>query len=572
MPQALPKNHFNLVNYKAKLLQSQRFQSDSCIIAGNGPSAPFSNIPKDLIKKAIIMRCNWFFLEERPLFGKVVDYYFQSVYNQGLINNLKSADIQLKYDIKRYCMPFLLNEKEVGPDLNPVADHWAILATNSTLARFMMGRPLPTQGMQMIAFAAIMGFKKIYIAGIDMYSSKEKRYHYDLPLEVVNAVKEKDIKAGYEDKHSQETDLKFLETIQNLYDFTLIGLSDKMSTLKPFFANIESNKGGYHFEKSAIRNDHRDDAHAFITLADGMHAFGAVALARSIKKYSDKKLIVLYSTDSTPYICKELDNIILKKVDPIANPHQPKQRRFTYTFTKLRIFEVYNYERLAYLDADCVVMDNIDELFNSEEILVAPDWGNSMLSQDFNSGMIAFSPSRLLKERIFGLIENMPSNDGGDQGFLNEALRNKVTFVHPTFNTLKRLLKTSPTFINLEDVRVLHYVGNKPWDKRRDSLAYASLNRLWYEYLTEKELRLLIEIQKNPNRLKEIALSRKSIRCAVENDFYIEKNNRQLWKLVTRDLDASALEVLEKRSECATEKSQWTGSLYFLKTMSKYLK
>ena len=112
------------------------------------------------------MRCNWFFLEERPLFGKVVDYYFQSVYNQGLINNLRSADIQLKYDIKRYCMPFLLNEKEVGPDLNPVADHWAILATNSTLARFMMGRPLPTQGMQMIAFAAIMGFKKIYIAGI----------------------------------------------------------------------------------------------------------------------------------------------------------------------------------------------------------------------------------------------------------------------------------------------------------------------------------------------------------------------------------------------------------------------
>src|SRR3546814_7883802 len=88
-----------------------------------------------------------------------------------------------------------------------------------------MGRPLPTQGMQMIAFAAVLGFKKIYVAGIDLYEDAASRYAWNVPDEVRSQLKEKDYSGGYESNHDLEVDLMFLRAIREQYQFELIGLS-----------------------------------------------------------------------------------------------------------------------------------------------------------------------------------------------------------------------------------------------------------------------------------------------------------------------------------------------------------
>src|SRR3546814_9720048 len=77
-----------------------------------------------------------------------------------------------------------------------------------------MGRPLPTQGMQMIAFAAVLGFKKIYVAGIDLYEDAASRYAWNVPDEVRSQLKEKDYSGGYESNHDLEVDLMFLRAIR----------------------------------------------------------------------------------------------------------------------------------------------------------------------------------------------------------------------------------------------------------------------------------------------------------------------------------------------------------------------
>ena len=124
---AHPKNHLDLQGYKDRLLKNQRFQSDSCLIVGNGPSAS-EPIPKEIIECSIIMRCNWFFLEDGLPYGNTIDYYFQSVYNKELYLQLQSYAMKSKYDIKRYCSPFQLGGEEKGLFLFPTADHWAVLS------------------------------------------------------------------------------------------------------------------------------------------------------------------------------------------------------------------------------------------------------------------------------------------------------------------------------------------------------------------------------------------------------------------------------------------------------------
>src|SRR3546814_7605392 len=95
--------------------------------------------------------------------------------NKGLREAIEDIQARNEYTINAFFQPFRSSDakdrlvnKNVDSFL-PNFDHWAVIATNSTLGRFLMGRPLPTQGMQMIAFAAVLGFKTIYVVGIDLY-------------------------------------------------------------------------------------------------------------------------------------------------------------------------------------------------------------------------------------------------------------------------------------------------------------------------------------------------------------------------------------------------------------------
>jgi len=38
------------------------------------------------------------------------------------------------------------------------------------------------------------------------------------------------------------------------------------------------------------------------------------------------------------------------------------------TFSKLNIWKIVDYDKLVYLDADTIVLENIDNLFNYEEL------------------------------------------------------------------------------------------------------------------------------------------------------------------------------------------------------------
>lgn len=480
------------------------FDKENCIVVGNGPTAPHSGISSSEIESSHIFRANWFFLEKEQYFGKKVDAFFWSVDNKNLRESLSAIVIQNSYTIRSFFQPFKASddsENQIDETVlfrKPTFDHWSIIANDPVLARFMMGRPLPTQGMQMIAVAAILGYKKVIAAGIDMYQDETKRYAHDVPIEIKGALLEKDVTPGYEKNHSLDIDLMFLRAIRSRYKFELIG-NEKMLQLVPFFDYIKSSTD------NEVKNTESCELRkAFITLADGEHAIGAITLARSLSRVTTIPLIVLYSTPSTPYFLGGLDNVILKKIEPISNPNKPKQNRFLATYTKLRIFELLEYDRLVYVDADCIVRKSIDDLFDSNEILVAPDWGNE-LTEQFNSGLIAFTPSVKLRDEVFASIDSAGSYDGGDQGYLNVVLKNRCRKLPPEYNTLKRLLVSHPNIINYADVKVLHYVGAKPWELDKDSLEFGAYDRDWSTYLTQDDIPIVFSVWKRISNLESLS-------------------------------------------------------------------
>ena len=491
-----PKNSTNPDDYLKRIKNHIGLEKESCIIVGNGPSAPLSGITKELLDSSHVFRANWFFLEEIMYFGVVVDAFFWSVDNKKLRESLREIVLTNKYKIRSFFQPFKSSDDENNKRddtesfRQPQFDHWNVIATDPVLARFMMGRPLPTQGMQMIAVAAILGYKKIILAGIDMYQDKDKRYAHDIPKEVRSALLEKDVNPGYEINHSLDNDLMFLRTIRSRYFFELQG-NEKMERLAPFFnktLSAQFNWRSTELKRDIIKN-------IFVTLADGEHAIGAITLARSLARVTKIPLLVLYTTDSTPYFLSHLSNVKLIKVASVVNPNAPKQKRFMMTYTKLRIFELLEFTRIIYLDADTIVRKNIDDLFESDEFLVAPDWG-SELTEYFNSGMMAFSPCASLKDKIFSNLSKYGSYDGGDQGYLNEALKGEYGLLPPEYNTLKRVLIKHPNLINFDDVKVLHYVGAKPWEIEKSSLEFGELDSYWCSYLESEDIRKIYPIWK----------------------------------------------------------------------------
>jgi alpha-N-acetylglucosamine transferase len=58
--------------------------------------------------------------------------------------------------------------------------------------------------------------------------------------------------------------------------------------------------------------------------------------------------------------------ITFKRTNQINNRHKldTDYRQFKYMFTKLRIFETFEFNKIVYPDADMLICDNIEDLFN----------------------------------------------------------------------------------------------------------------------------------------------------------------------------------------------------------------
>ena len=230
--------------------------------------------------------------------------------------------------------------------------------------------------------------------------------------------------------------------------------------------------------------------HAYATLVTNAdYARGAAALIRSLRRTGTEADIVVLHTGgvSAPALAplqalraRLVRADLLPTSDAFNERHQrarlhadapfTKGRKPAFhtpldNFVKLRLWEMEEYERVVFLDADTIVLRSIDRLFGYPEFSAAPNVYESL--SDFhrlNSGVFVAKPSRATFD---AMLARLDAPDAfwrrTDQTFLETFFPDWHGL--PVFdNMLQYVWFNLPGLWDWASVRVVHYQYEKPWE------------------------------------------------------------------------------------------------------------
>ncbi|KAL8477092.1 hypothetical protein ACS0TY_029414 [Phlomoides rotata] len=217
------------------------------------------------------------------------------------------------------------------------------------------------------------------------------------------------------------------------------------------------------------------EAYATILHSAYVYVCGAIVVAQSIRMSgSTRDLVILVDENISAFHRKglELAGWQVRTIQRIRNPKAEKDAYNEWNYSKFRLWELTDYDKIIFIDSDLLILKNIDFLFAMPEVSAT---GNS--EHFFNSGVMVIEPSNCTFQLLMDHVNDTVSYNGGDQGYLNEIF----TWWHRIprhLNFLKHfwvgddeearrkkvgLFEADPPVIH-----VLHYLGNKPWMCFRD--------------------------------------------------------------------------------------------------------
>ncbi|XP_040316083.1 glycogenin-2 [Herpailurus yagouaroundi] len=217
---------------------------------------------------------------------------------------------------------------------------------------------------------------------------------------------------------------------------------------------------------------------AFVTLAtNDTYCQGALVLGQSLRtQRATRKLVVLITSQVSSLLrvilSKVFDEVIevnlMESADYIHLAFL-KRPELGVTLTKLHCWTLTHYSKCVFLDADTLVLSNIDELFDRVEFSAAPDPG---WPDCFNSGVFVFQPSLETHGLLLRHAMDHGSFDGADQGLLNSFFSSWSTAdIHKHLPFIYNLSSNtaytySPAFKRFgSSAKVVHFLGpTKPWN------------------------------------------------------------------------------------------------------------
>jgi alpha-N-acetylglucosamine transferase len=250
---------------------------------------------------------------------------------------------------------------------------------------------------------------------------------------------------------------------------------------------------------------------AYVTLVTNPdYAMGALALARSIRHAgTDADIVVLHTggVDASALVplsdldCRLVRTELLDTSDgfnerhargrlhadaPFTKGRKPAFHSPLDNFCKLRLWQLTEYEACVFIDADALVLKNIDKLFGYPEFSAAPNVYETL--RDFhrmNSGVFVARPSA---ETFAAMLEVLDQPGvfwrRTDQTFL-ETFFPDWHGLPVTMNMLQYVWFNLPDLWDWKQIGVLHYQYEKPWEQdhpKADRLR--PLINLWHAYFT----------------------------------------------------------------------------------------
>ena len=253
---------------------------------------------------------------------------------------------------------------------------------------------------------------------------------------------------------------------------------------------------------------------------------GVISLAWSLKAQESKYPLIVLVTPSLPSsslraleLEKNHNDILeIRPTKPLLLPNDRPTTliaaRFEDTWTKLRAFELTNYEACVFLDADIAVYRNMDSIFDiklpSQDWIAAAhacvcnldhdSWAPANWTRDncpytpqqhpealeqgtqipassappdtyalLNGGVFIYYPSDSLWQAMYDHFATSPdlsTYQFPDQDFLASFFRGRWYSLPWRYNALKTMKQWHTNIWRDEEVQGLHYIVDKPWQKR----------------------------------------------------------------------------------------------------------
>ncbi|KAI9852359.1 MAG: glycogenin glucosyltransferase [Thelocarpon superellum] len=239
----------------------------------------------------------------------------------------------------------------------------------------------------------------------------------------------------------------------------------------------------------------QEDVYCTLVMSDN-YLPGATVLAHSLRDAgTKKKLAVLVTLEtlqaSTVTVLKELYDHVLPVPRVVnqfpANLYLMERPELHSTFTKINLWQLEQFRKIVYVDADVVAVRAPDELFDvPATFAAAPDTG---WPDCFNSGVMVLSPGKGDYYALLALAQRGISFDGADQGLLNMHFKpfHRLSFAYNC--TPSGHYQYVPAYRHFQSsISLVHFIGHeKPWLQGRDSSNVSSvynelLGRWWSVY------------------------------------------------------------------------------------------
>ncbi|MCR9278924.1 MAG: glycosyltransferase family 8 protein [Pseudomonadaceae bacterium] len=257
---------------------------------------------------------------------------------------------------------------------------------------------------------------------------------------------------------------------------------------------------------------------AFATLVTNSdYARGARALARSlIAVRSTAPLLVMATPSARQQLSGELAeiegfNARVVAVDPLPvseafrcrherdrlhshSPFTKGEKPAFHTpldnFCKLRLWQQTEFERIVFLDADTLVVRNIDQLFDYPEFSAAPNLYETLSDMHrLNSGVFVAQPSDATFDDMLRKLDAPQAYwRRTDQTFL-ETYFPRWHGLPYTFNALQYVYFNLPELWDWDSINVVHYQYEKPWQgAHARSTELQVLTNLWHQVAQTGEI------------------------------------------------------------------------------------
>ena len=253
--------------------------------------------------------------------------------------------------------------------------------------------------------------------------------------------------------------------------------------------------------------------YAYVTLVTNAdYGLGALALARSLRAVGSAWPLVVLATGGAGGIdALESEGCIVRGVGPLplsaafrARHERDRQHAaapFTKgekpafhnpldNFCKLHLWRLTDYRRVVFLDADTLVVKNIDKLFGYPEFSAAPNLYETLADMHrLNSGVFVAAPSEATYQSMLERLD-APGKfwRRTDQTFLESHFPDWHGLPY-TFNALQYLYFNLPALWRWSSIRVVHYQYEKPWQKDHPKAhLLRPLIDLWHAVLESRRI------------------------------------------------------------------------------------